>query len=126
VLLITGTIFCLNIEIFFRSSSFYISPQTVKLPPNADGKICTFQYVPIIDLVKAIVSQPGFKLPSHRLPDISEKVSLYDITDGDAYRKNKFFIESPDALGILVYADEHENCNPIGASKGVHKVSGVV
>ena len=35
------------------------------------------------------------------------------------------FQDNPDALGLLIYSDELETCNPLGASKGIHKILNV-
>jgi hypothetical protein len=60
--------------------------------------------VPITELAKAVVSQPGFQFQSQQPPDLSEKVTLPDITDGEAFRKNKYFIENPNALRIVLFS----------------------
>jgi hypothetical protein len=113
-----------RVDKFVKSSGYYISPETVHLPPGDDGQARSFQFVPLTELAKAVADQPGFKLPerSHLHQDRSEKILLKDITDGEAYRNNPYFLNNPDALGILLHSDEFESCNPLGPSKGVHKV----
>ncbi len=91
----------------------------VKIPVNSEGVVRSFQYIPITELVTAIASEPGFN------PEVQGAVNtdlLRDIRDGEAYRNNPFFRDNPGALGIILYSDEVEICNPLGASKGVHKV----
>lgn len=102
-----------------KTSEKYIAPVEVKLPPNSEGAIRTFQYIPVTELVTAIASEPGFSGEA-RSKDNTDV--LRDIKDGDAYRSNPFFQENPDALGIILYSDEVEICNPLGAAKGVHKI----
>jgi hypothetical protein len=105
-----------------RNSHHYIAPREIKLPPTSRGKIATFQYVPIAETVRAIVTDPGFKCQTQApAPD----GVLYDIRDGSVWKSNKYFQENPDALTGQLYSDAVELENPLGASKGVNKVVNV-
>jgi hypothetical protein len=105
-----------------ENSPHYIAPIQFKLPRNAAGKECPFQYVPIIETVSAIVNDPDFdKLHQDPTPD----GYLYDFKDGSAWKKNQFFIDNPDALTGQLYSDAVELDNPLGASKGTHKALNV-
>jgi hypothetical protein len=103
-----------------QNSTHYIAPQEVKLPPDSKGKVSTFQYVPVADIVNAVISDPDFK-PSTPSPE----GVLYDIKDGSAWKSNKYFKENPDALTGQLYSDALELVNPLGAAKGVHKIVNV-
>ena len=82
-------------------------------------------------------SQPGDQLPGpsyasssasqpgDQVSRSSERVCFRDITDGSAYIDNIFFRNNPDALGLILYSDEADPCNPIGAAKGKHKILNV-
>ena len=82
-------------------------------------------------------SQPGGQLPGpsyasssasqpgDQVSRSSERVCFRDITDGSAYIDNIFFRNNPDALGLILYSDEADPCNPIGAAKGKHKILNV-
>ena len=112
------------IDKYIKSSKHYIPPKSVKIPPNYTGQSRSFQYVSIVEIVKKIVSQPGFKeISAHR--HIEEKIILQDITDGQNYQSNPFFLENPDALGILLASDEFDPCNALGPSRGLHKTLNV-
>jgi hypothetical protein len=105
-----------------ESSAHYISPIQYKLPLNAAGKECPFQYVPIIETLSAIVSDRDFKtMPRTQ----TESGILYDIKDGSTWRNNSYFRDNPDALTGHLYSDAVELDNPLGASKGVHKALNV-
>jgi hypothetical protein len=91
----------------------------VKLPQDSSGIKRTFQYVPVIDLVKAIAADPGFHQQQQR--PVENKM-LYDVKDGEFWRTSEFFQNNPDALGLIFYSDELEICNPLGAAKGRQKV----
>jgi hypothetical protein len=103
-----------------QNSTHYIAPQEIKLPPDSKGKVSTFQYIPVADIVNAVISDADFK-PSAPSPE----GVLYDIKDGTAWKNNKYFQENPDALTGQLYSDALELVNPLGASKGVHKIVNV-
>jgi hypothetical protein len=100
----------------------FIEPKEVKLPPKDDGVVPTFQYISVIDTVAAVVSDPGFKNAEHSDDDSVCKEVLCDLKDGSVWRENLYFQQNKDALALLFYSDELEVCNPLGPSKGVHKV----
>ena len=78
-----------------ENSGHYISPAQHKLPRNAAGKECPFQYVSLVQTVAAIVSDPDYEnLPRDPIPD----GFLYDFKDGSAWKNNKYFQENLDAL----------------------------
>jgi len=47
---------------------------------------------------------------------------LTDFCDGAHYCTYPLFNENPKALQIFLYYDEIEVCNPLGSSKGKHKL----
>lgn len=111
-----------KIDKFVKSHSKYISPVTIKLPPSPEGLVHNFQYVPVTELVKGICSEPGFQ-PAVQTP--VESCVLHDVKDGAAWRNNPYFQSNPDALSIILHSDEVELCNPLGPSKGKHKILNV-
>ncbi|KAE8738154.1 hypothetical protein FOCC_FOCC016374 [Frankliniella occidentalis] len=50
---------------------------------------------------------------------------LKDFEDGTAFKKNKFFIDNPDGLKIILYMDAFEPCEPLKAARGKHKMLAV-
>jgi len=50
---------------------------------------------------------------------------LNDITDGEAFRTNQFFVQNPSALRIILYQDSFEVANPLGSGKKKHKILAV-
>jgi hypothetical protein len=104
---------------FVKNSGNYIPPCEVKLPQDSSGIKRTFQYIPVIDLLKAIVADPGF----NQQPQFPRQCEmLYDVKDGAFWKNSAFFKDNPDALGLIFYSDELEICNPLGAAKGRQKV----
>ncbi len=104
------------------NSPHYIAPREIKLPPTSAGKVFTFQYVPIVETVTAIISDPHFK---QQKQTSSPEGLLYDIKDGSVWKDNKYFQDNPDALTGQLYSDAVELDNPLGASKGKHKTLNV-
>lgn len=92
----------------------YVEPTEVRLGPD---KKCSFQYVSIIDTICTIVQDRGF---TREKP--SQDGMLRGVRDGTAYAENTFFEKNPDAFTIEMYSDAVELSNPLGASKGKHKI----
>ena len=105
-----------------EGSRHYIAPREIKLPPNASGKVCTFQYVPIVETVTAILSDPEFDL---QMQAPTQEGLLYDIKDGSAWKENPFFVANPEALTGQLYSDAVELDNALGPTKGKHKALNV-
>jgi hypothetical protein len=107
---------------FVKNTGNYIHPQEIKLPPNSSGEVRTFQYIPVTELLKAIADDPGFS----RQPLLaSEDGMLHDVKDGAFWRDSEYFKNNREALAIMVYSDELEVCNPLGASKGKQKIMNI-
>jgi hypothetical protein len=109
-----------KIDKHVKTSGHYIPPQEVKLPPQENGEVPTFQYIPVIDILEAIISDPGYK-PSAPCSDNL----IHDIKDGTSWKQNEYFLENPDAFTGHLYSDAVEIVNPLGPAKGFHKVTNV-
>jgi|APCry1669189000_1035189.scaffolds.fasta_scaffold63100_2 hypothetical protein len=110
-----------KVDQFVTSAYSYVPPVTKKLPPDENGHIHEYQYVPVTETVKNIVSKQGFTDLKSKQPLIPAGV-MADWKDGECYRKNPYFIKNPDALSIALYSDEIETANPIGAFRGKQKL----
>jgi hypothetical protein len=95
----------------------FVEPTEVRLGPE---KKCAFQYISIVDTICTIVQDPGVS-PEKQ----AEDGLLHGVKDGSVYAENSYFQENPDALTIELYSDAVELSNPLGASKGKHKVVNV-
>ena len=60
-----------------------------------------------------IASQANYHLDAHLLSDY---------TNGEYLKKNSYFKGNPSLLRLHLFCDEVEVCNPIGSSKGLHKL----
>lgn len=56
-----------------------------------------------------------------QLPHGTDDV-MTDFCDGQYIKDNPFFLKYPSALQFILYYDDIEVCNPLGASAGVHKL----
>ncbi len=98
----------------------YIHPVEIKLAADSEGRKATFQYIPIINTVNAIVSDPTFKQTKATAGDL-----IQDIKDGSVWQNREFFQNNPDAYTGVLYSDAVQICNPLGAAKGKHKIVNV-
>ena len=81
----------------------------------------TFQYVPIIEVLKLIMSHPvAREAISSEKP--AENGVFASFVDGRTFKNHPFFLKHFHALRIELYADEFEIVNPLGSKKGVHKI----
>lgn len=98
-----------------------IEPIEYALGVDSLGKRESFQYVPLLDILKLIVSDQS------TLEHIFEKrathgESVTDYSDGALYR-NTIWSSEDHFLRIHLYNDEFEVVNPIGSRRLLHKVS---
>lgn len=107
------------IEGYLRDNFDYLPPRTLSLGSGS------FQYIPIIDTLKKIQADRTFQkmknLHAQRSPVIdSDGFLLEDIQDGLVFKENKFFLENPDALKLILYSDIVQVTNPLAGNK--HKI----
>ena len=99
-----------------------IEPIEFILGHSEQGRKETFQYVPILDILKLILSKGD--IWSHIINRKStQKDILRDYCDGTILKGHPFFSTDPTNLKIHLYSDELEVVNPLGSKRGVHKVA---
>ena len=109
---------------FCKSEFGLVEPIEIELGVNDLGKKDTFQYVPLLALLKKVLSVEDIQLSIHRQAQKGTSPNiLSDFTDGTFYQNHRIFCENPDALRLHLYNDEFEVVNPLGAKRGKHKVS---
>ena len=82
----------------------------------------TFQYVPIDEVLKAYLEQPGMMrtiLNESAVP--AEDGILKSYRDGEFY-KGAFKEQDDLILPFLLYNDDFETANPLGSRRGIHKL----
>ena len=96
-------------------------PMTIRLNPQYEPKAETYQYVSLISSLKQLIEDETFILQKNSNPYFAEDGVVKDVRDGKNFRENSFFQENPDAVPILLFQDELEITNPLGAGKSKHK-----
>ena len=80
------------------------------------------QYIPIKQSLKILLEDETFI--SQKLSDTyyQEEDVIKDCQDGAHFKQNGFFLNNPSAVPILIFQDELEVANPLGAGKTKHKI----
>ena len=105
---------------FYKSKFDYVQPVSESLKeddqPEKENDKC-FQYVPIVKTLEAFYRDKSMQEALLLDPEPHEEGILKDSTDGKAYKRNKFFIKSPNGIKIILHQDAFEVVCPIGPAK---------
>lgn len=114
-----------NREKYAKDNFPFVAPEEVVV-----GQSDKYHYVPIPKLLNALCQVPD--LVAHFTTPLVEKNSepaVYrDVTDGLVYREHLQEVVPPKSTHtviLLLYTDEIDVVNPIGAKRGVHKILAV-
>ena len=108
---------------YIQSEFDYAKPVTIRLnETNRNEKPETMQYIPIKESLKILLEDESYISQKNNNPYFHEPGVIKDVKDGLTYRTNKFFTENPEAVPIILFADELEVVNPLGAGKTKHKI----
>ena len=106
-----------------------VAPQTFVLGQEVlNGKICkhTMQYVPVLEILKLYLGHNDvWTSANQKRGQRANKDILSGYTSGLHFANSDFFQQNPNAIRILLYADEFEVVNPLGAKRGRHKLLAV-
>lgn len=109
---------------FYRNNFNLVEPLQITLGHNDQGVKRHFQYIPILESLKAILKDPGAR--QQILNPLLTKNSIFrDITDGFVIKDNPFFASDPQALKIMLFQDSFEVCNPLGSARQKNKMLAV-
>lgn len=116
------------------NNSRYIAPKEIPLGDRIDQvlnkKTCryepkeiieTLQYVPIIEVLKIVLSNRKIREAINNEKFLSDNI-LGSFIDGQYFKIHPFFQKYKNALRIKLYYDELEIVNPLGSKTGVHKL----
>lgn len=110
---------------YFKDNFGLVEPQEIYLGKNSKRQDRSFQYIPILDNLRQILKHDDVCRQIFTLPQQSPGI-YSDFTDGLFYKENVIFkivdINSP-PLSLILYFDEFEIVNPIGAFRKKHKIS---
>eukprot|EP00112_Aurelia_sp_Birch-Aquarium-sp1_P011911 Seg250.10 transcript_id=Seg250.10/GoldUCD/mRNA.D3Y31 product="hypothetical protein" protein_id=Seg250.10/GoldUCD/D3Y31 len=99
-----------------------IEPISYTLGIDKDGKPETMQYVPLLQVLKLLLSKED--VLSHVLNDniCHSKDYLEDYDDGEIFQGHELFSVDSVALRLHFYTDEFEVANPLGSKRSIHKM----
>ncbi len=113
---------------FFKKSFNYVESTKIYLGADEAGRERFFQYVPIKETLKSLLSQSVVK-DQYRETKMKQSNShpnvLTDVLDGKTIKDNTLLNESPSSLSIILYQDSFEVANPLGSGKKKHKILAV-
>ena len=103
--------------------SSYIGPEAVLLSAPEDPIKKYYQHIDVKKTLKKMLEDPTYMdQQSEDSYSFNEDI-ISDIRDGWGFRRNKFFQENPDAVPLIIFQDELEITNPLGAGKTKHKIN---
>ncbi|KAK6488872.1 hypothetical protein HHUSO_G7827, partial [Huso huso] len=100
-----------------------VEPVEYMLGYDTAGNKESFQYIPLIDVLKLILTNRDIWQQIQQRGESSEE-AINDFCDGSIYKSHEFFTSAETLLRIHLYNDEFEVINPLGSNKLIHKVSG--
>nr|XP_039258818.1 uncharacterized protein LOC120335387 [Styela clava] len=95
--------------------------EPIKVSVGVEGD--KYYYVPILETLVRYISHDDViaSIEKNRL-QFGDDI-LHDFTDGKYFLQSSFFNGNKNMLRIHLYVDEVEVCNPLGSSRGTHKLT---
>ena len=112
---------------YVQDHMHYVAPVEIllnKAEMEKGKKKEVIHYVPMQAAVKNLLEDTTFiqMMENHNNKPPKDGRKIVDIEDGNLFKENQYFINNPDALGILLYSDGVEMVNPLGAARGTYKI----
>lgn len=85
-------------------------------------KNISFYYIPLIQSLKQLLSNPRIFTMLNRVPPRSRDGFLYDFSNGTLFASHPLFSQRPNSLQIVIYTDAIEICNPLGPHASANKL----
>ena len=108
---------------FIDNNFNHVKPITIVLSDEHSSVKESYQYVPINESLKVLLEDQTYVSQKAADPHYYEEDVIKDVRDGSCFQSNKFFTENPEAVPLLLFIDELEVCNPLGAGKTKHKIN---
>ncbi|KAJ8017774.1 hypothetical protein HOLleu_44589 [Holothuria leucospilota] len=108
---------------YYESKFPLVQPVEVVLGFDENGRSETFQYVPILEMIRSLLLKDDVftqVMSSHRKEVVNEVSSF---RDGSFYQQNELFNSAETSLQIILYNDDFEVSNPIGTFTKKQKVN---
>ena len=106
---------------FIENTFPNVKPETIVLSHQNSPAKDTYQYVPIKSSLKYLLEDKTYIKQKANDPYNHDPNVIKDVRDGECFRKSTFFQQHPEAVPLIVFIDELEVCNPLGAGKTKHK-----
>lgn len=110
-----------KLDKYVASNYAYLAPIEYVLGMNENGKNDTYQYVPILNSIEALLKHEGV-LAQVIEDHVSHDGKLRDICDGSKIKESTFFFTNPTALKIILYYDDFVVSNPLGNKTRKYKI----
>lgn len=110
---------------YFRSNFNLVEPIELILGQDHQGSLETFQYVPIIDNLRSLLSHEDIFAEVMNSHETCQEGVLSNFCDGNFCRQNALFSSKTKSLQICLYNDDFEVCNPIGTFRKKQKLNGM-
>lgn len=105
---------------FYKKNFDYVQPMLINLGRNNEHKKCFYYYIPILETLKVLLKNENvFQFCADDSGVYSHGIHNYSLCSKDQFFQHK------NNLKIILYQDVFEICNPLGSSKGKHKMLGV-
>jgi hypothetical protein len=108
---------------FIKQSFPHVEAETVVLGSGENSLKDNYQYVDIKASLKVLLEDEKYRKQRSDDNYAFDVNVIKDVRDGDCFQTNEFFQQNPEAVPILVFVDELEVCNPLGAGKVKHKLN---
>ena len=108
---------------FILSNFPNVEPETILLSSESDSRRESMQYVSVLKSLKLLFEDPSYISQKLEDPYHYEDDVIKDTRDGSTLKQNLFFQENPDAVPLVMFIDELEVANPLGAAKTKHKIN---
>ena len=110
-----------KLDSYVENNFPFVKPQQHILGVGHNGKQHTYQYVPILESLKVMLSHEDV-LAQVQNSHQSRDEKLRDICDGEVYKENPLFNVDEQALQIIFYYDDFGASNPLGNKTKKYKL----
>ncbi|XP_033097594.1 uncharacterized protein LOC117101675 [Anneissia japonica] len=106
---------------YYKHKFKFVNPVAFNLNRNENNELNSFYYIPLLETIKNVleVDENFSKMLS---PPDTGSMFLSGFSDGYLFKKLQF---AEPWIRIILYYDDFEVVNPIGAHRGKHKIAGI-
>jgi hypothetical protein len=106
---------------YYKTNLHFVEPLTVKYVKGNDLNNDSFQYIPLLDSLKMLLTNTD--ILSHVLRSSETNVNMStSFRDGKIFKDHKIFQSHPCAIPLIISGDEFEVVNALGPHASKHKI----